>query len=151
MQSEYEEHDLIRAAQEGDRSAFAHIYEIHAERVYRYLLSRLGTPADAEDITADVFVTAMRTLHSYRIKGSPLIAWLLRIAHNKSVNYLKKVARRREVPLLENAAVKVDPEADMSKKVRRFSRYSRGTSFSRNAATWSRKTSSSGEKAKSMA
>ena len=110
MQSEYHEENLIRAAQKGDRDAFARLYEVHVERVYRYLLRRLGEPADAEDVTTEVFVRAMRALPSYRAKGRPLIAWLFRIAHNQAVNYLKKRVRRREVPLLETAVVSDDPE-----------------------------------------
>jgi len=116
VQLEDNERDLIQAAQEGDRSAFARIYEMHAGRVYRYLLRHLGNSADAEDVTAEVFVAAMRALHSYRAKGSPLIAWLLRIAHNKSVNYLKKITRRREVPILDNIAVSDDLEENLLKK-----------------------------------
>lgn len=110
MQWEYHEEDLIRAAQKGGRDAFARLYEVHVERVYRYLVGRLGQSADAEDVTAEVFVRAMRALPSYREKGRPFIAWLFRIAHNQAVNYLKKRARRREVPLVETAAVSDDPE-----------------------------------------
>ena len=110
VQSEYDEEELIRAAQRGDRDAFARLYEVHVERVYRYLLGRLGQSADAEDITAEVFVRAMRALSSYKAKGRPFIAWLFRIAHNQAVNFLKKRARRREVPLLETAVVSDDPE-----------------------------------------
>ncbi|PKB78376.1 MAG: hypothetical protein BZY88_18585 [SAR202 cluster bacterium Io17-Chloro-G9] len=92
----YDEEELVRAAQRGQRDAFARLYEIHVERVYRYLLSRLGQPADAEDVTAEVFIRAMKSLRSYKTRGTPLIAWLYRIAHNQAVNYLKKGARRRE-------------------------------------------------------
>lgn len=67
MQSEYHEEGLIRAAQKGDRDAFARLYEVHAERVYRYLVRRLGNPADAEDVTAEVFVRAMRAFSGYQL------------------------------------------------------------------------------------
>jgi len=110
VQLEYHEEELIRAAQKGNRDAFARLYEAHVERVYRYLLRRLGETADAEDVTAEVFVRAMRALPSYRAKGRPFIAWLFRIAHNQAVNYLKKRARRREMPLLETVAASDDPE-----------------------------------------
>ena len=60
MQSEYHEEELIQAAQKGDRGAFARLYEVHMGRVYRYLLGRLGESADAEDVTAEVFVRVMR-------------------------------------------------------------------------------------------
>jgi len=117
LQSEYHEADLIRAAQKGDRDAFARLYEVHVERVYRYLLGRLGKSADAEDITTEVFLRAMRALPSYRAKGHPFIAWLFRIAHNQAVNYLKKRARRREMPLLETAAISDDPEEAALRRV----------------------------------
>ena len=120
MQSEYHEEDLIQAAQKGDRDAFARLYEAHVERVYRYLLGRLCESADAEDITTEVFVRAMRALPSYRAKGRPFIAWLFRIAHNQAVNYLKKRARRREMPLLETAETAAgsdDPEEAALRRV----------------------------------
>ena len=93
MQREYTEEDLICAAQQGDRESFALLYETHADRVYRYLLNRLGQPADAEDVTAEVFIRAMKALPSFKITGVPIIAWLLRIAHNSAINYMKKQAR----------------------------------------------------------
>jgi len=96
------------AAQKGDRDAFAQLYEANAERVYRYLLGRLDGFADAEDVTAEVFVRAMRALPSYRERGIPFIAWLFRIAHNQAVNHLKKQARRREMPLLDAAVAASD-------------------------------------------
>ncbi len=105
MQPEYREEDLIRAAQRGSGEAFGQLYEMHANRVYRYLLSRMGESADAEDVTAEVFIRAMRALPSYRIKGAPFVSWLLRIAHNQAVNYMKKQTRRREVPLVQAADV----------------------------------------------
>ena len=49
----YDEAELVRAAQMGQREAFAILYEANVERVYRYLLARLGQPADAEDVTAE--------------------------------------------------------------------------------------------------
>ena len=58
------EEALILSAQRGDRDAFAQLYEANVERVYRYLMSRLGEPADAEDITAEVFIQAMKSLPS---------------------------------------------------------------------------------------
>ena len=92
----YDEEELVRAAQRGQRDAFARIYETHVDRVYRYLLSRLGQPADAEDVTAEVFIRAMKALPSYKPRGTPLMAWLYRIAHNQAVNWGKTRSRRRE-------------------------------------------------------
>ena len=109
----YDEEELVRAAQRGQRDAFARIYETHVDRVYRYLLSRLGQPADAEDVTAEVFIRAMKALPSYKPRGTPLMAWLYRIAHNQAVNWGKTRSRRREYSL-EDLAVRSsdDPERE---------------------------------------
>ncbi len=103
------EERLIRAAQAGDREAFAALYEAHVDRVYSYLVRRMGQPADAEDVTAEVFIRAMKALKSYEFRGAPFVAWLLRIAHNTAVNYMKKQTRRGEVPLQENISDVNDP------------------------------------------
>ena len=64
MQPKYDEEELVRAAQRGDREAFARLYEAHVERVYRYLLGRMREPADAEDVTTEVFIRAMKAMSS---------------------------------------------------------------------------------------
>ena len=108
------EEDLIRKAQRGDRGAFALLYESHVEQVYQYLLNRLGQPADAEDVTAEVFIRAMQALPSYEIRGAPFIVWLLRIAHNVAVNQLKKQSRRKEVVLFDSGIPASDDPADVA-------------------------------------
>ena len=105
----YNEERVIRAAQKGDREAFASLYEAHVDRVYHYLLRRMGQPADAEDVTAEVFIRAMKALKSFEFRGVPFVAWLLRIAHNTAVNHMKKQTRRQEVPLLDNLPDVNDP------------------------------------------
>lgn len=105
--------DLVLAAVGGDREAFARLYEANVSRVYRYLYSRMRSQADAEDVTAEVFIKAMRALPSYRAGNTPFVAWLLRIAHNEMVNYLRKKARRSEVPINGDELLSDDP-ADMA-------------------------------------
>ncbi len=109
MEADYNEERVIRAAQAGDREAFASLYEAHVDRVYHYLLRRMGQPADAEDVTAEVFIRAMKALKSFEFRGAPFVAWLLRIAHNTAVNHMKKQSRRQEIPLLDNLPSANDP------------------------------------------
>ncbi|MCH7746384.1 MAG: sigma-70 family RNA polymerase sigma factor [Chloroflexi bacterium] len=109
MQQDLREESLIYAAQQGDREAFAMLYESNAEHVYRYLLSRLRQSVDAEDVTAEVFIRALKALPSYKHQGVPFLAWLIRIAHNTAVNYVKKQARRKEIILDEAISIADDP------------------------------------------
>ena len=73
---------LVRAAQEGNLSAFGQVYEAYYLRVYRYAAARVGQGAEAEDVAQEVFVKALGSLHKFRFTGPPFAAWLFRIAHN---------------------------------------------------------------------
>jgi RNA polymerase sigma-70 factor (ECF subfamily) len=76
------------------REAIAAHYETHYERIARYIAVRIGHTTDAEDLASDVFVRALRSADSYKPGGAPMEAWLIRIAHNIVVDYLRKKGRR---------------------------------------------------------
>jgi RNA polymerase sigma-70 factor (ECF subfamily) len=110
MLLDYSEEELILRAQQGDTEAFASLYESHVGQVYGYLYRRLDQPADAEDVTAEVFVQAIQALPSFQVTGAPFGAWLIRIAHNLMVNHIKKQGRRPEVALFyEDSPSSEDP------------------------------------------
>ena len=72
---------LIEAAQK-DPARFAELYENNFERVYAYILRRVGDRAETEDLTAEVFHHALSNLKKYEWRGIPFAAWLFRIAAN---------------------------------------------------------------------
>lgn len=90
--------DLVARAQAGDADAFGAIYDRYLEPVYKYIYQRVWRNRDvAEDLTADVFVRALRGIRGFAWQGRPLTAWLYRIAHNVVADY-RKSARLREMP-----------------------------------------------------
>jgi RNA polymerase sigma-70 factor (ECF subfamily) len=108
------EQELILGAQHGEADALASLYDSHAGQVYGYLYKRLDQPADAEDVTAEVFVRAMRALPSFEQTGAPFGAWLIHIAHNLAVNHQKKQSRRQEVALLNGDAPSAADPAELA-------------------------------------
>ena len=114
---QHEEDSLVHAAQSGDRRAFASLYETNVSRVYRYLRARVPQPADAEDITAEVFIKAMQALPSYRTRGSPFVAWLYRIAHNELADHFKRRERRQEAQLQDDVQPRDSTAGDPSEQV----------------------------------
>jgi len=95
-----DEKDLVRSAQRGDREAFARLYERHFDRVYRYLVARVGNPAEAEDLAQEVFLRALEALPRFRFRGPPFSAWVFRIAHNLVVDRYRRLSHAGEpVPL----------------------------------------------------
>jgi RNA polymerase sigma-70 factor (ECF subfamily) len=81
---------LVAAAITGDEGAFAGLYDLHVDRVYRHVVYRVGHSQDAEDLTQQVFVQAWRALPRYRQTQTPFIAWLLTIAHNAVVSFYRR-------------------------------------------------------------
>ena len=98
-----EEESLVRRAQQRDQQAFAQLYEEHFDKIYRYVALRIGDRAEAEDITQQVFLKALRSIASFRWKGIPFSAWLFRIAHNQVIDYQRKRAKQATVPIDESA------------------------------------------------
>ncbi len=85
---------LVEAAKALDGDAWTHLYALHYDRVYTYLFYRTGRREVAEDLAADVFVRALAGIHTFAYRGTPLLAWLFRIAHNVTADYRKAAARQ---------------------------------------------------------
>ncbi|MDO8531839.1 MAG: sigma-70 family RNA polymerase sigma factor [Dehalococcoidia bacterium] len=94
-----DEQSLVREAQQGNAGAFAKIYETYFDRVFRYVVVRVGNAAEAEDITQDVFLRALDSVRAFQWRGVPFSAWLFRIAHNLLTDRLRSKGRHEEVAL----------------------------------------------------
>jgi RNA polymerase sigma factor (sigma-70 family) len=75
-------------------AGFTEIYREHAATVYRYCLRRCGTPQEAEELTALVFVECWRGRHKLGRYDGPPAAWLLGIATNLLRNSFRSRRRR---------------------------------------------------------
>lgn len=100
------EEALVEAARALEEAAWDEIYRRHSPQVYTYVFYRLGDRLAAEDLTADVFVKAIAGIKNYTYRGTPLLAWLYRIAHNVTADYRKDAARRYQ----HSAALDTDIE-----------------------------------------
>ena len=102
-----DEESLVRRAQQNEQEAFAQLYEAYFDKIYRYVVFKIGDKMEAEDITQQVFLKALRSISSFKWKGIPFSAWLFRIAHNQVVDYFRK-KRRAAIPLDESLASNTD-------------------------------------------
>lgn len=105
---------LVRMAKD-DMTAFSALYERYATQVYRYLLVRVGNVHDAQDLTSQTFMAAMKGLHSFQGQ-SPFPAWLLGIARNKAADMFRK---RRPVTELDEAVETAASGDDMDEIIDR--------------------------------
>jgi RNA polymerase sigma-70 factor (ECF subfamily) len=88
---------LLERAREYDDQALAEIYDRYAEVIYRYLYRILGDPAQAEDLTGEVFLRLVRVLHTSRAPRENLRGWLYRVAHNLAMDWFRRNPKGRTV------------------------------------------------------
>ena len=92
------------------------IYAGYAPALFRFFLAAVGDRPTAEDLTGDVFKSAIEGLPRFRGPVETLGGWLFGIAHHDLSDYRRRQARRLVQPLddlLEEAALAggaVDPE-----------------------------------------
>lgn len=72
-----------------DPELFALVYEKHKDYIYKYLLGRCRDVDLAEDLVAETFESAFRSLHLYKNRSS-LRTWLVSIARNKYIDLVRK-------------------------------------------------------------
>ena len=86
---------LIEAVISGDKNQFDRLVTKYRDKVYRFLVKKVGDTHAAEDLTQDAFLAAFRQLSSFRHESS-FSTWLIGIALNLSRNYLNRDRGRKE-------------------------------------------------------
>jgi RNA polymerase sigma-70 factor (ECF subfamily) len=96
--------ELVQRAQRGEPAAVGLLYQTYAQKIYRYIVVRVADEAEAEDLTAEVFVKMVEGLPNYRLTNAPFEAWLYRIAAARVVDFYRRTRRRPQEELTETMA-----------------------------------------------
>jgi RNA polymerase sigma-70 factor, ECF subfamily len=86
------------------------IYRDNVGRIYRLMFSKVGNRADAEDLTAEVFVTALRPLRVSASIGE-VRAYLLATARTVLAGYWRRTLGREVTTVEQNEIPEVFAEA----------------------------------------
>lgn len=106
--------DETPAAEETPRSAeYEQLVLEHVDMLYAVALSLTRNPTDAEDLTQNTLVKALRFHEKFR-EGTYIKAWLLTILRNTFINEYRRRARRPAMVELTGAeaAPETGPERD---------------------------------------
>lgn len=76
---------------------FDGVYEDLFNRIYGYVRAQLRSDADAEDVTATVFMNAYRAWGRYEPQAETPAAWLFRIARNAVLDHHRGAGRRQRL------------------------------------------------------
>ena len=89
---------LAQKIAHGDERAFEELYNKTRQAVYSVCLGIVRVHMTAEELMQDTFVTVWT--RSAEFKGHGYKSWILTIAKNKSLNYLKKQSHEVEFDFL---------------------------------------------------
>ncbi|WP_248579338.1 ECF RNA polymerase sigma factor SigK [Nocardioides sp. InS609-2] len=90
--------ELLRRSSRGDQAAFAELYDATSARVYGLVLRVVRDPAQAQEVTQEVFLETWRTASRFDAARGSAISWLLTISHRKGVDRVRsaEAASRRD-------------------------------------------------------
>src|SRR5919112_721124 len=91
---------LTRRAVGGDGRAFAGIFRRYHQSLYRFCLAIVGNPEDAQDALQNTMMKVLRALPG-EDREIELKPWLYRIAHNESIDLLRRPRETRQLDLEE--------------------------------------------------
>jgi DNA-directed RNA polymerase specialized sigma24 family protein len=114
---------LLELAVAGDREAYAQLYDVQVEGVYRYLLAWTGDRSAAAELTGQVFRSALSWLPVTAAGEGELGAWLVAmardaVAQRRGSGWMAGPAEQPQAPqapgdALEAVALLGDPEREV--------------------------------------
>ncbi|QBD81539.1 RNA polymerase sigma factor [Ktedonosporobacter rubrisoli] len=92
----------------------AMLYQRYAPAILMYIRRHLTVYEDAEDILLEVFVAALESENLLYWQEHEQLAWLRRVAHNKCIDYHRRVSRRSTVVPLSDAVESAYEDEDLA-------------------------------------
>lgn len=83
----------VRAAQDGDETAFRTVYRTVHPRLLGYVRTLVGDP-DAEDVTSEAWLQIARDLERFTGDADRFRGWAARIARNRALDHIRMRGRR---------------------------------------------------------
>jgi RNA polymerase sigma-70 factor (ECF subfamily) len=92
--TELDDHQLVRLyRQNGDEAAFRELLGRHQAKIYSYIYSMVGSQDTANDIFQETFTKVITRMDETYDEQGKWIAWVMRIAHNSTIDVLRKQKR----------------------------------------------------------
>jgi RNA polymerase sigma factor (sigma-70 family) len=90
------DHDLVGAVRCGEDEAFECLYERYRRRIATFVYGMVGDWARAEDVTQDVFISALRRMRETE-RPIAFKPWIYEIAKNACIDQFRRARRAEEV------------------------------------------------------
>lgn len=95
---ELKDRELVRKFRKtADESAFNELMNRHQQKIYSYIFSMVMNPEEANDLFQTTFTKVITKMDDTYKEQGKWIAWVMRIAHNATIDYLRKQKRYIDV------------------------------------------------------
>ena len=112
-----EEVALVHALQAGSEEAFAQLIAQYSGPLYSLLMRSLADPADAADVTQDVFIKIFRSIGSFH-GDSTLRTWIYRIAMHEASNSRRWWVRHKKAEITIDGDSSTDDDGELNFSLR---------------------------------
>lgn len=92
---------VVRRCMDGDSGAWVELVRTHHKRVYCLCYRFTGNPADAEDLTQDVFLKIYSNLSSFDMGRGSLQVWITTMTRNLLVDNFRRTRNLRATGSLD--------------------------------------------------
>ena len=103
-----EDAELLELIVQGRRDALEALYNRYTGAVYSLSMHKLRDSGLAEEVTQDAFFNVWRRASSYNARRGTVRAWLFSIAHNRTIDELRRRKRHQD---------RIQPNFDMSNRL----------------------------------
>jgi RNA polymerase sigma factor (sigma-70 family) len=93
-----DDHRLVAAVRRGDDRAFELLYERYHRRIHAYVMGMVKDHGRAEDVTQEVFVSALRRMRETE-RPIAFKPWIYEIARNACIDQFRRSSRAQEISL----------------------------------------------------
>ena len=105
--------ELLARVREGDRGAFAQLYDRYGDPAYSLAVRIVRDRDLAADVVQDAFLAVWKNAASFDPERGQASTWILTMTHNKAVDLVRREQRRRADQLdPEHDAPSTDPAPD---------------------------------------
>ena len=101
--TDWSDEELAASLPSGDERAFRILIDRHLAKVYAYCARVTGNGADAEDLSQEVFLRLWRNASRWDGERLPFEAWLMVLARNRCIDYLRQKQRRPRVDVIDES------------------------------------------------
>lgn len=102
----YNEGELLEMLRRQDRKAFNYLYDNYSDALYGVVLKVVRTEETAQDLLQEIFVKIWKNIAQYDASKGRLFTWMLNIARNTSIDYLR--VNRLEIQDIDSAVYSVE-------------------------------------------